>query len=288
MMLFAFIASGMTLLALVFVLPALLRKPNEIKSPAADEMNALVLTDQLRELENDRATGTLDSNSYASARRELEQRMAGQGQRIVVPAAPKQNWLATSVLVTVPVVALILYLMLGSSTALDPKQLVPQQQEISQDQILGMVQKLADRLKQQPGDAQGWSMLARSYFELHRFHDATDAYAHLNQLVPDNADYLASYALTMALDLNKNLQGEPEKILQRALKLDPKNIRALSLLGSAAFDRRDYALATTYWKRVLPLVLPESAISKSTQNSIDEAEALLTESTKVPIVKMTN
>jgi len=278
----------MTLLALFFVLPALLRKPNEMKSPAADDMNALVLTDQLHELDNDRQTGTLDSASYASAKRELEQRMTDQGHRIATPAEPKQNWLATGAVVIVPVAAIILYQLLGSSGALDPKQLVPQSQEVSQDQILGMVQKLADRLKQQPGDAQGWSMLARSYFELHRFHDATDAYAHLNQLVPDNSDYLASYALTMALDLNKNLQGEPEKILKHAMTLDPKNIRALSLLGSAAFDRRDYALAISYWNQVLPLVLPESAIAKSTQSSIGEAQALLKESGQVPIVKMTN
>ncbi len=224
MTVFALIAAGMTMIALLFILPVLLRQPRE------------------------------------------------------------QKWLAIGLAAFVPIAAASLYLLTGNSNALDPKQREAQQpsQEVSQQQILGMVQKLAERMKQQPGDVQGWNMLARSYFELGRYNDATDAYAHLNQLVPNNADYLASYALTMALSLNKNLQGEPEKLLQRALELDPKNVRALSLLGSAAFDRRDYALAISYWKQVLPLVSPISEIAKSTRRSIDEAQALQNDPVQIP------
>jgi len=228
MTVFVLIAAGMTVIALLFILPALLGKPGQ------------------------------------------------------------QKLLAVLLAALVPIAAAALYQLVGSAKALDPAQRVPQSvtPEVSQQQILGMVQKLADKLKQQPGDVQGWNMLARSYFELGRFPDATDAYAHLNQLVPNNADYLASYALTMALAQNKNLQGEPEKLLQRALSIDHQNIRALSLLGSAAFDRRAYSLAITYWNQVLPLVLPGSEIARSTQNSINEARALLKDSTQIPIVRI--
>ena len=194
----------------------------------------------------------------------------------------KLSWLAVALTAGVPVAAIGLYFLLGTAAALDPQLRLAQAhtQGVSQEQILGMVQKLADRLEQQPGDAQGWNMLARSYFELQRYHDATDAYAHLTQLVPDNADYLSSYALTMALANNKNLLGEPETLLRRALTLDPKNIRALSLLGSAAFERHDYAAAIVSWQQVLTLTQPDSAIAKSTQDSMHEAQALLQDATQ--------
>jgi cytochrome c-type biogenesis protein CcmH len=84
------------------------------------------------------------------------------------------------------------------------------------------------------------------------------------------------------------LQGEPEQLLERALKLDPNNIRALSLMGSAAFDRRDYEHAIGYWNRVLPLVAPDSKIAQSTSSSIDEAKALQKDSSETSIIRLPN
>ena len=44
------------------------------------------------------------------------------------------------------------------------------------EQIEAMTEKLSARLKQQPDDAEGWSMLARSYTVLGRHPEALPAY----------------------------------------------------------------------------------------------------------------
>ena len=84
-------------------------------------------------------------------------------------------------------------------------------------------------------------MLARTYYALGRFGDAAAAYGRLVQLVPDDAALLADYADTLAMSLNRSLQGEPEKLIARALAADPNNIKAIHLYGSAASPKRPNA-----------------------------------------------
>ena len=147
-------------------------------------------------------------------------------------------------------------------------------QDVVPPQIAAMVSQLEQRLKTNPDDADGWAMLARSYHTLGRYKDAANAYAQLVQLVPDDANLLADYADTLAMANNKSLLGEPEKIITRALEVEPANIKALTLAGSAAFDRQDYATAVLQWKKILSLVDEDSDIARFTINNIEEAQGL--------------
>ncbi len=266
--------------ALLFLLPTLLRKDAVvIRHAQSDEVNLTVLRDQLRELNADLTAGTIDAPEYESARQELERRVAEDVQPSVAGSAsvPDKRWTALMVGLTVPVVAISLYLLLGTPAGLDPTQVAApddQSHQVTESQILSMVDSLAQRLKNKPDDAEGWNMLARSYSALGRFDEAADAYARLVKLVPADAPLLADYADTLAMARNKSLQGEPEKLVNRALEIDPKNIKALTLAGSAAFERRDYRGAATQWTKILALVPPESEIGRSTQGGIDEALGL--------------
>lgn len=267
--------------ALLFILPTLLRKEALVNRHALrDEVNLAVLRDQSRELDADFAAGTIDAASYQSARQELERRVVEDVQPDMTKAtAPSdKRWTAALVGVAVPAVAVSLYLLLGAPEGIDPaKTAAPpkdQAHAVTEEQIAGMIAALAQRLQKEPDNAEGWSMLARSYNALGRFDDAAEAYARLVKLVPTDASLLADYADTLAMSLNRSLLGEPEKLIARALQVDPKNIKALALSGSAAFERRDYRGAVTQWNKILALVPPESDIARSTQNSIAEAQNL--------------
>lgn len=266
--------------ALLFILPTLLRRETVVNRHALrDEVNLTVLRDELRELDADLAAGTIDAPAYESARHELERRVAEDVQPAVANTASTSNkrWTAVVTGIAVPIVAVSLYLLLGSPAGLDPAQAAApkdQAHAVTEEQIVNMVAGLAQRLKNNPDDAEGWRMLARSYNALGRFDEAADAYARLVKLVPGNADLLADYADTLAMSLNKSLQGEPEKLIARALEADPKNIKALALSGSAAFERRDYQGAVTRWKKILEIVPPDSDIARSTMSSIGEAQGL--------------
>lgn len=278
-----FIAAALLLaVALLFVLPTLLRQAAVVNPHALRaEVNLTVLRDQMRELDADLAAGTINATAHASAREELERRVAEDvqpGVASVDATTTGKRWTAAGVGLSVPLVAISLYLVLGSPAALDPAQTTaaaPQDKphEITEEQILSMVAALAQRLQNEPGNAEGWTMLARSYNAMGRYGEAADAYARLVKLVPGDAALLADYADTLAMSSNRSLQGEPEKLIAQALTADPKNVKALALSGSAAFERRDFTRAAAQWQKVLLLVPPESEMARSTQNSISQAQA---------------
>src|SRR5437667_177573 len=81
-----------------------------------------------------------------------------------------------------------------------------------------------------------------------------------------------AYALAMANQ--RNLQGEPLKLIDRALAIDAVQPKALALAGTAAFDRRDYALAVKYWEKLAQTQPPDSAFGRQVQPSIAEARRL--------------
>jgi len=71
----------------------------------------------------------------------------------------------------------------------------------------------------------------------------------------------------------QNLQGEPEKLVMRALEIDPQNLKALALAGTAAFHRSDFKRAADYWERMLPLVAPDSEDARQIKDNVAEARS---------------
>src|SRR6185503_14139648 len=146
--------------------------------------------------------------------------------------------------------------------------------ERTQAQIEANVAKLAQRLQSNPNDPQGWTMLARSYSSMEKYSDAASAYAKATELNPKDADLLAEYAFATAMSEGRSLEGKPLEIINRALKIDPNNAKALQLAGSAAFQAKDYKNAIDYWTRVLKQVPPNSEVSATIEERINEAKTL--------------
>lgn len=140
-----------------------------------------------------------------------------------------------------------------------------------QAQFVAAVEQLAKRLESQPDDADGWATLARSYGMMGRIDEALPAYAKAVSLHGGDARLLADYADMLALKNNRNIEGEPLKLVERALKIDPRNLKALSLAGAAAFNRQDYAGAVAYWDQVAQYAPPDSPFLPQVQASIAEA-----------------
>ena len=136
------------------------------------------------------------------------------------------------------------------------------------------VGQLAEKLKQQPENPEGWALLARSYVRLGQLEPALAAFKQALALRADDAGVLVDYADVLAVGNGRSLQGEPSQLIQRALKLDPNHPKALSLAGAAAFDRQDYADAVRYWEHVVSLAPPGSAYVPELQAGIDEARKL--------------
>jgi cytochrome c-type biogenesis protein CcmH len=141
-------------------------------------------------------------------------------------------------------------------------------------QVVAMVDKLAERLQQNPDDGEGWAMLARSYSVMERNEDALKAYARALALRKDDASLLVDYADALAVKNQHSLTGEPMALIQRALKLEPNNLKGLALAGTDAFIRKDYALAVRYWAQVESIGPPENALVQRVASSLQEARSL--------------
>ena len=190
-----------------------------------------------------------------------------------------QTRLALLLTVLLPAAAVALYMQVGRPDALAmPPELLaaaatPTDHEPSEEDIPAMVERLAERLRRQPDDVEGWHMLARSYSAMNRYADAAKAYGHMATLLPQDAGVLADYADALATAQDGALAGEPERLVERALAIDPQQAKALALSGSAAFARGDFARAEKQWHAVLPLVPADSEFARSTQAGIAEARA---------------
>ena len=165
-------------------------------------------------------------------------------------------------------------LVAGGSAAASGEPAAGQPPVATPEQIAAMIDKVVRRLRDRPDDAQGWTLLGRAYTMLGRTAEAVPAYAKAVALRADDAQLLADYADALAVENGRQLNGEPLKLIARALQVDPGNLKALALAGTAAFDRKDYAGAALHWGRLAQGVPADSAYRAQVQTGIDEARQL--------------
>lgn len=143
--------------------------------------------------------------------------------------------------------------------------------EPSVAQIEQMVEGLAQRMKQEPENLEGWTMLGRSYQVMGRASDAVAAYREVLKRQPESANAMVDVAGALAIGNGQHMTDEALALTERALKLEPDNLKALSLAGSAAFDRQDWAGAVKHWERIVAVAPAGSDFLPQVQAGIDEA-----------------
>jgi cytochrome c-type biogenesis protein CcmH len=124
-------------------------------------------------------------------------------------------------------------------------------------------------------------MLGRSYAVLGRHGEAAPALKRAVALRGDDAVLLADCADALAVVNGRNLDGEPIRMVERALKIDPNNIKALSLAGTHAFNHQDYGLALKHWEKMAQLA-PNDEMVRQVQGGMEEARKLAGGTTALP------
>ena len=282
MIAFFLIAAAMVAVALVWVLVPLLR-PRGAPGLAQEASNLAILRDQRAELEADLANGVITKAHCEQAMQELTQRVAEDTRAAATATGPiplAGAWTAAIVAGTLPIAAALLYLLLGSHDAFAPAAAPAAaaaaqsgQHDMTPEKVAEMASKLAARLEKDPGNAQGWVVLAHTYYAMKQFPDAVKAYERAAELMPDNADLLADYADALGAT-QQSLLGKPLELVNRALAADPNQWKALALAGTIAFDRKDFKQAVAYWERLQTVIPPESDMGRSIESSIAEAKEL--------------
>ena len=242
---------------------------------SSDALNTSLYAEQLAELDNDLRAGLITQADFDRASRELKARLVDDVGGEQAPRSTTQSRAtALAVSIAVPVCALGIYLLVGSPQLLRPPSPAEAAQQFTPHEIEAMVERLAERLKTDSANVEGWMLLARSYAAFGRFKESADAYATAVKLRPGDAQLLADYADALGMALGRKLEGEPEKLVARALEIDPRNMKALALAGTIAFERKDYNAAAGYWERMLPQVPPDSDDARSIEANVAEARQL--------------
>lgn len=267
-----YLLAAILTLAVVVVLWLTLRRADP--GPGVDEAasNVRILRVQLAELRADRDAGTIDAATFEASRAELERRVLAEAAPDAAAGSKPGLRGAAVLLVGVPIVAVAVYAMLGNRSALDPV-LAQAPSQFSQQDIDAMVERLAERMKADPSDPEGWLLLGRSYMAMQRFEAARDALAQAVQRRPGDAQLLADLADATAMAQGQKLLGEPEKLIEQALAADPQNLKALALAATAALLRGEHQRAADFFERALRVAPPDSPYVPGLQDGLHQARA---------------
>ena len=269
---------GATLLVvatLALLLLPFFRRPG-IKDLSRQDLNAAIYRDQFAELDRDRSEGALSQDDYVQARAELQRRLIEDSASTDNTAAIAQvsRAVPTALAISLPLVAVLLYLMIGSPAGLipPPPPAAGEHQFTAQD-IERMVSRLAANLESNPDNPQGWAMLGRSYRQMGRMPDAVRAYERAVGLGVSSADLYVEYADTLASVSGFDLKVRG--LIDKALQLEPTPPIGLWLRGTAAFEAKQYAKAIADWDTLLTMMPPESDDAGVLRANIAEARKLL-------------
>lgn len=241
--------------AMLMLLPPLWRAGGRYADTLdSDTANIEVLRAQLAELEAERDSGVLSPEQYESAREDLQSAAAAElsdeqsdGAQPPQPLSVRaRRWLGVGVFVLVSAGSIVMYQ--GVSTYQETPAAAQTGAEPSVEE---MVEILAARLRAQPDNAQGWTMLGRAYAILQNYDQAVGAYAQAYQLgAADNPDLLIDYAEALAFTHEGRMRGQPLELVEQALAIAPAHPKALWLAGFADFQAADYPGALSRWRQV--------------------------------------
>ena len=248
--------------ALAFVLLPLLRHGRSAGSGAA--------TRQSRALDEALAAGVIDADEHARKRAALAPATAaGTRSRAAFVAV-------LLIALLLPASALLLYRFVGTPKALDPANLVaaPGTGGEAGPDMGEAIAMLSARLEEKPEDIEGWILLARAYQSTGREADALAALKRAHDAAPEHPVVAVEYAQALAMtNPERRIIGEARELLERALRGDATNQRALWLLGISDYQAGDYDAAIARWNALLPLLEPGSTVAESVKQQIADATA---------------
>lgn len=271
--LFWVFTASLVLLALIFVLPPLLRPRLSTSLRQRRQVNIDVYRDQLRDLETEYAQGTLDTDQFQVSRLELENRLADDAlteeeQPIATKSGKK---LGIALGIAIPLLAFGIYFLIGNPWAI--KEAVQPIAGGQHGDFTAMLDKVRSKAEDNPNDGSAWLLLAKTYAVIERWQDANQAYEKAVQLLPKDATAWAGYAESLAILNNRTLKGQPAELLRKALEINPQEPKALELAGVNAFQEENYAQAAHYWKQLLKQLPPDSPYAMDIALAMKEAKS---------------
>jgi cytochrome c-type biogenesis protein CcmH len=223
---------------------------------------AAVYRDQLAEVERDVSAGLINPPEAVAARVEISRRLLAaadhQREPPVVSNVKLRRSAAIMALVGLPILAVALYLPLGSPRLGDfplaQRTLAP---DVKQP-LDNLVAQVEQHLAKNPTDGRGWSVLAPVLARLGRYDDAVRAYHNSITYNGDSAERRADLGEALAAAAGGVVTSEAKAEFERALALNPDEVKARYFLGLAAEQDGRPAEASSIWGAMLAKAPPDA------------------------------
>ena len=220
-----------------------------------DGSETAVYKDQLAEIDRDVAAGLIGSSEAEAARVEISRRLlaAADSRREppIVSNIKLRRSAAVLALVGVPIVALALYLPLGSPRLGDfPLAQRTRAPDVTQP-LDNLVAQVEQHLEKNPTDGRGWNVLAPVLVKLGRYDDAVRAYHNSITYGGDSAARRADLGEALAVAAGGVVTDEAKAEFERAIALDADESKATYFLGVAAEQDGRTAEAGSIWRALL-------------------------------------
>ncbi len=251
-----------TLLAVALVARPLWRDAAPVRREAATLLAIHRRKDA--ELTAELAAGVIDADQANARRAELEAALladwSDQPQE-TTEAVRSSRWAALGVVLAAPLLAFAVYNQIGTWPAAAPSA--------ATENLAALADTLAQRLASHPEEGEGWVLLGQSYAALGRQAEAAQAFATAIERLGEAPGLLADRAQALALQSDPpRWEGEPTRLLQRALALDANHPQSQWLAGVAALAAGDAAQAGAYWRHLLTQVPPNEPAAASLREAL--------------------
>jgi len=282
MMDFWLLVALLLLAALSFVWwPVFMQRRSQPVAVSRKDLNVQAFESQVADLESDLQAERIDADQFNALKIELERNLLGdvaqQGGESANAQATHKGLSLTAVLLSVMILVggLGLYMKLGSSTVLQEmaaqQTLVHKLSELAPEERVALLEK---ETVNNPQQTDVWYALANIYFQQGRVDKTKYAYDQLLAVVGEDSVLLAEYAQILFFMNQNKVTPDVSAIAERALKVDPRNVSALGLLGINAFENGLYSKAIAAWQTALS-VAPDAQGAEALQLGIERARALM-------------
>lgn len=271
---------------LALLLPGLLRRAEDSRRASRNELNAEVYRRQIDDLDRELAEGSLDAGQHAAAREELQRRLLADVQAAQAAPMKQQSprWVAVLIAVGLPLVALGLYTLRGSPSAVPmgpatpvPGLLVGETPPAGMLPTRPSIEQLQEHLAREPRDGRAWIMLARALADGGNWPGAVSAYEKAlgsSRKVARDPGVLIEYADVLGMSQGGRLAGKPEVVIKEALLINGRHPRALEMAGSLAYEKGDFVAAANYWQDLLEQLQPGTQMHAELSAAIDKMRAM--------------
>jgi cytochrome c-type biogenesis protein CcmH len=239
----------MTGMAIFAVLVPLARRRT---GPSGSDL--AVYRDQLDEIERDQSAGLIPGREADAARTEVSRRLIAAADATPHPLASslgRRRAVAAGALSIIPVVALSLYLGLGSPLQPGAPLSARRDGPPERQSIESMVAQVEAHLERNPDDGRGWEVLAPVYLRTGRLDDAVRARGNALRLLGATPVREADFGEALTAAANGVVTADAKAAFERAAAADADEVKAQFFLGLAAEQDGHSADAEKIWRSLL-------------------------------------